>query len=94
MFISPEGGFVFAGEEFPADFLLVKIRWFQVLSPISESQAQKKKARPYRLLSDERCMSVMSIMRIEPVEATQVWQSRSNRFEVHAAVQLRIMESA
>lgn len=88
MFIAPEGGFVFAGEEFPADFLLVKIRWFQALSLISESQA-----RPYRLLSDERCLSVMSIMRIEPVETMQVGQSRSNRFEVSAAEQLRIMES-
>lgn len=88
MFIAPEGGFVFAGEEFPADFLLVKIRWFQALTPFSESEARK-----YKLLPDERCLSVMSIMRIDPVEATQVGQARSNRFEVSVAEQSRIAQS-
>jgi len=88
MFVAPEGGFVFAGEQFSADFLLVKMRWFQALAPFSESHA-----RPYKLRSDERCLSVMSIMRIDPVEANQIGQMRSNRYEVSAAEQLRIAES-
>ena len=32
MFMAPEGGFVFAGEEFATEFLLVKIQWFQALT--------------------------------------------------------------
>ena len=32
MFMAPEGGFVFADEEFATDFLLVKIQWFQALT--------------------------------------------------------------
>ena len=67
MFMAPEGGFVFAGEEFATEFLLVKIQWFQALTPLSESQS-----RVYKLLSDERCLSVMAVMRIDSVEVTQL----------------------
>ena len=89
MFVAPEGGFVFADEEFATDFLLVKIRWFQALSPLSESQS-----RVYKLLSDERCLSVMAVMRIDSVEVTQLGQARSNRFKLSQAEQRRIVESS
>jgi hypothetical protein len=89
MFMAPEGGFVLAGEEFATDFLLVKIQWFQALTPLSESQY-----RVYKLLSDERCLSVMAVMRIDSVEVTQLGQARSNRFELSQAEQRRIVESS
>jgi hypothetical protein len=68
---NPAGGFVFAGEEFVADFLIVMIRWFELLTSLSESNC-----RVYKLLSDERCLSVMAIMRIDAVEVTQFGQVR------------------
>jgi hypothetical protein len=89
MFVAPEGGFVFAGEEFAADFIFVKIRWFEALTSLSESNC-----RVYKLLSDERCLSVMAIMRIDAVEVTQLGQVRLNRFESPQAEQCRIEESS
>ena len=80
---------MFAGEEFAADFLLVKIRWFEALASLSESNC-----RVYKLLSDERCLSVMAIMRIDAVVVTQLGQVRLNRFELPQAEQRRIEESS
>ncbi len=55
--------------------------------PLSESQS-----RVYKLLSDERCLSVMAVMRIDSVEVTQLGQARSNRFELLQAEQRRCGE--
>ena len=46
----------------------------------------------YKLLSDERCLSVMAVMRIDSVEVTQLGQARSNRFELLQAEQRRCGE--
>ena len=55
--------------------------------PLSESQS-----RVYKLLSDERCLSVMAVMRIDSAEVTQLGQARSNRFELLQAEQRRCGE--
>jgi len=53
-----------------------QIRWFGALISLSESNR-----RVYKLLSDERCLSVIAIMRIDAMEVTQLGQVRLNRFE-------------
>ena len=61
----------------------------EALTSLSESNC-----RVYKLLSDERCLSVMAIMRIDAVEVTQLGQIRLNRFESPQAEQCRIEESS